>query len=184
MLKKNPKIFCGALYRIATATFLGIWTLNLTNLFRNKDTKCHKRYHPGKKPIRIFTRDIYLRHYQAGTVTLYNLRIFVISQAAAAAHREWQRQQPLVVSCPRALTLCNSIILYVNSFAFVTHPLLLQSTKKHSSVEANYFYKIVINNSLKNWCAQLTRLWLSILILCEWAVNDLTDMRQQAEGRW
>ena len=31
-----PKIFC---------------ELNVTNLFRNKDTKCHKRYHTGKKPI-------------------------------------------------------------------------------------------------------------------------------------
>ena len=40
-----------ALYRIATAIFKGIRTLNVTNLFRNKDTKCHKRYHTGKKPI-------------------------------------------------------------------------------------------------------------------------------------
>ena len=74
--------------------------------------------------------------------------------------REWQRQQPLVVSCPRAATISKSIILYVYScacysLAAVTHD------KKHSSVEATYFYIIVINNSLKNWCAQLTRLWLS-----------------------
>ena len=57
MLKKNPKIFCGALYWIATANILGIWTLNLTNLSRNKDTNCHKRYHAGKKPLIIANRD-------------------------------------------------------------------------------------------------------------------------------
>ena len=59
MLKKNPKIFSGALYRIATATFLGIWTLNVTNLSRNEDTKCHKRYHAGKKPIMAANSNYY-----------------------------------------------------------------------------------------------------------------------------
>ena len=50
-----------ALYWIATAIFKGIRTLNVTNLFRNKNTKCHKRYHTRKKPIRgamdTFTND-------------------------------------------------------------------------------------------------------------------------------
>ena len=52
--------------------------------------------------------------------------------------------------------------------------------EKESSVEASYFIIIVIKNSLKNWCAQLRRLWLSIL--GEWAVNDLIDMRQRQRG--
>ena len=41
--KKILKISCGALYWIATAFFKGIRTLNVTNLSRNEDTKCHKR---------------------------------------------------------------------------------------------------------------------------------------------
>ena len=48
---KISKIYHEALYGIATVIFLGIWTLNVTNLSRNEDTKCHKRYHTGKKPI-------------------------------------------------------------------------------------------------------------------------------------
>ena len=47
---KISKIYHEALYGIATVIFLGIWTLNVTNLSRNEDTKCHKRYHTGKNP--------------------------------------------------------------------------------------------------------------------------------------
>ena len=100
----------------------------------------------------------------------------------AAGHtREWQRQQPLVVSCSRAAIISKSIILYVDSCACYSSAAVTHD-KKHLSVEATYFYIIVINNSLKIWCAQLMRLWLSIL--GEWAAKNIIDMRQKAEGRW
>ena len=42
-----------ALYGIATVIFKGIRTLNVTNLSRKEDTKCHKRYHAEKNPSPI-----------------------------------------------------------------------------------------------------------------------------------
>ena len=48
-----------------------------------------------------------------------------------------------------AAAISKSIILYVHSCACYSSA----AVTKHSSVEATYFYIIVINNSLKNWFA-------------------------------
>ena len=77
----------------------------------------YQKGHSRRSRGRIFPRDTYSGHYLASTVPLHTYLFSVISRRQQQHSREWQRQQPLVVSCPRALTLCNSIILYVNSCA-------------------------------------------------------------------
>ena len=136
---------------------------------------------PGRNRGRIFTRDTYSGHYLASTVTLHTYLFSVISRRQQQHSREWQRQQPLDVSCPRALTLCNSIILYVNSCACYSSA-AATIDKKTLVSWGKLFFPNCINKCLKNWYDQLTRLWLSIL--GEWAVNDLCDVRQKAEGQW
>ena len=65
------------LYGIANAIFKGILTLNVTNLFRNKDTKSHKRYHTGKKLIAGVDENAYAK---LNIVKVHNLDIPNISR--------------------------------------------------------------------------------------------------------